>query len=344
MLTTDFARRWILAGLALTAIALAVWAFCASYLGTSAPPPLTQQVYIWQRAWTGSLQQAVSESADMFDGLIVLGAEITFTPSGVPQIIRPPLRFDKLSESQEKVSVAIRIGPYRGPFLRQGPLPRMMANLAAATMVEARDAGIEPAELLLDFECPPGRLAGYCTWLEAIHERVHPLAVNIVVMPDWLDEPAFHELIKFADGYVLRVRTIGRPASPDEPMVLCDPARARELVVRAGSLGRPFRVSLPTYHCQVAFDSDGRFIGLSARGRVLSWPRDAIIRLVPSDPAAMAQLVAEWRVSRPDNMVGVVWDRMPHAGDKNTWPLDALRQVMAGQPATVRADLPEDDD
>jgi len=331
---TEFARRWLLVGLALAGAALAGGLLVFHLLGDRAPAqPMTQQAYVWQRVWNRPFQEGLVQASPQFDGLIVVGAEVAFTGAGQPLIARSQIDFHELGATGKQVSLTIRIGPFSGPTITRD-LPQLFADLAWATVVEARQAGIRPAELIVDFDCPRHCLADCSMWIEAIKARVDPLPLCIVVLPEWLDEQALADLLSFADGFVLSARFL-KPAGPDDPMVLFDPAQARRRVEQAGTLGRPFRVSLPTYNCLVAFDAAGKCLGISTRGRKLSWPGDAIVRVVPSDPAAIAALVAEWSRNRPRQMTGLIWDRLPSHGDRNTWPIDTLRLVMSGRPPSA---------
>jgi hypothetical protein len=106
---------------------------------------------------------------------------------------------------------------------------------------------------------------------------------------------------------------------------------ARRAVERAARLGRPFRVALPTYGYVVAFDAQGRFVGLSAEGPALSWPAGTTAREIRANPALMADLVAGWSRDRPEWFQGLIWYRLPVPGDRLNWAWVTLTNVMAGQ-------------
>src|SRR5439155_25472501 len=121
----------------------------------------------------------------------------------------------------------------------------------------------------------------------------------------------------------------------------CDPHLARRSVERAGRLGIPFRVALPTYGYAFAFDPTGNFIGLSAEGPSRNWPEGSLLREAPAQPDAMARLVNEWTVDRPDALRGIIWYRLPVTGDRRNWSWPTLAAVMAGRVpvAKLSADL-----
>jgi len=65
---------------------------------------------------------------------------------------------------------------------------------------------------------------------------------------------------------VLQVHSLERPKDINTRFELCDSKAARRAVDLAGKVGVPFRVALPTYGYLIAFDSEGKYLGLSGRG------------------------------------------------------------------------------
>lgn len=161
----------------------------------------------------------------------------------------------------------------------------------------------------------------------------------ITVLPDWLGRADFDPLATAADGFVLQVHSLERPRAPEQPLTLCDPAAARRAVERAGRTGVPFRVALATYGYCVAFDPHGKLIGLQADGPAVTWPADALLRVVRSDPAATAALVRDWTASRPASLRGIIWYRLPTAADALNWRWPTLRAVMTGRTPCARLEL-----
>jgi hypothetical protein len=103
---------------------------------------------------------------------------------------------------------------------------------------------------------------------------------------------------------------------------------AQRAVERAGRIGVPFRVALPTYGYVIAFDRAGRFIGLSAEGPDRVWPDGAQLREVNADPLEMAALLRTWTARRPAAMRGVIWYRLPVAADQLNWRWPTLGAIM----------------
>jgi hypothetical protein len=102
-------------------------------------------------------------------------------------------------------------------------------------------------------------------------------------------------------------------------------------VETAGRIGVPFRVALPTYGYTLAFDTGGKFIGLSAEGPRPNWPTNAQIREVFSNPLELSGLVQNWTASRPGAMHGVIWYRLPTIVDNFNWRWPTLGAIVASR-------------
>lgn len=331
--------RWLPApGLGL----LLAWAVLGpAFTGCRPPPgprtsrPLDQQAYLWQREWTPAVGSAVTQHARQFSALVVLGGEISW-PQGRGEwtpAVRDPRT---LQASGRPVGIALRVGSFAGPFdpgsAPAGFLRRTARNLVA----EVRREGLEPAEFQLDFDCAESRLAGYRRWLEGLRADLAPLRVTFTALPSWLKHRDFADLARAADGFILQVHSVARPKSSREPFDLCDPVAAHRWVEQASVAGVPFRVALPTYSYLVAFDAADRFLGASAEGPPPARPAGAVLREMGADPIRLAQLVAEWSADRPALMQGVIWYRLPVAGDRLNWRWTTLESVMAGRAPSPR--------
>jgi hypothetical protein len=355
--------------------------------------PLRHEVYVWQRAWTQPVREAVAQHAANFAEIVPLKAEISWKAQK-PQLTRANVDYATLAATKRPVGIALRIGSYSGPFAAGAPasgpasadttrpragsetgapsgdfglrgqaqrdpalasaspdtnspkapsplrsagavqdatLTEYLCDVAARLVNEARTNGIELAELQLDFDCAESKLDGYRVWVEAIQRRVAPLPVTITALPSWLDSRAFKRLAAVATNYVLQVHSVERPRSLDTPFTLCDPRAAGRAVERAGRIGIPFRVALPTYGYALAFDAGGKFFGLSAEGPRPNWPTNALLREVHSDPIEIAGLVQQWTASRPAAMRGVIWYRLPTIVDNFNWRWPTLGAILASR-------------
>ena len=328
-------RIWFVL-LGLCGLAAAVAAGGLDPAAKPGPSRMSQDVYVWQRSWNEQVLAAVRARATNFSEVIVLGAEVTWQ-NGQPKVIRVPIDWDALKGSGAAIGLALRIGPFAGPFDGEDERAKWLAALSNSLLTEASNHQCSVRELQIDFDCAESKLEGYAAWVGAIRHAVSPTRVVITALPAWLKHPAFQRLIGAGDEYVLQVHSLERPSRPDVAFTLCDPGLARQAVARAGQLGAPFRVALPTYGYVIAFDTQGRFAGLSAEGPMRNWPPGTRLREVRSDSTALAELVRGWSLERPELLRGIIWYRLPVEGDGLNWSWPTLSRVMTGE--TPRASL-----
>jgi hypothetical protein len=261
---------------------------------------------------------------------VYLSAEVTWKQKQ-PHLIRVPIDYDLLAQTKSPVGLALRIGPYPGPFASDDPAAHYLANLAVSIVEEAEVRHLQVSELQLDFDCAESKLAGYRSWVEAIRAKMKPAPLCITALPAWLRQTSFKTLADATDGYVLQVHSLQRPQSIDSPFTLCDPVAARRAVDEAAKIGVPFRVALPTYGYLMAFDRAGKFIGLSAEGPSKNWPAGAQIKETRSNPIELAELLRSWSASPVSNLKGVIWYRLPTTDDALNFRWPTLAAVMAGR-------------
>jgi hypothetical protein len=298
--------------------------------GIHAAQPLPHQVYVWQRAWTPPVSEAVAEHATNFTEIAVLLAEVSWKDK-VPQLTRVDVDFPALAKVHCPIGLVLRVGPFNGELATNPPAVEFLASLAASLVAEARKNQIEPVELQIDFDCATAKLDDYRAWLAVVQKRLAPLPVAVTALPSWLESPAFAPLAAAATNYVLQVHSLTKPEDIKMPFLLCDPIAAKRAVTRAGEIGVPFRVALPTYTYIVAFNAAGKFIGLSAEAPRADWPEGTQLREMSADPLTMSSLVRDWNTNRPAAMRGVIWYRLPVAADNLNWRWPTLGAIVAGR-------------
>jgi hypothetical protein len=321
--------KLLLAALTLLAVALAAVLWPRS---GRASGPLRHEAYVWQRRWTPEVRAAVRQGADLA-GFVVLAAEVDLSRLP-PRVSRAAWDAASLRATGRTVGLAVRIGVFSrggGRFRAEPGQTGLLANVARAAVAEARARGIEPAELQLDYDCPESRLGEYPALVRAVRAAVAPVPVVLTALPAWLPHRReLRRLLDAADGWVLQVHSFAPPAGPEAPIVLADPAAARRWVEEAARFRRPFRVALPTYGYVAAFDARGKLLGLAAEGPSLAWPPGVRLRTARSDPEAMAGLVQGWTRDRPRELAGLLWYRLPSAGDRLSWTWPTFRAVLTG--------------
>jgi hypothetical protein len=323
-------RVWI-AIVLVTALAAAAVVFSNRRLKkpVGAPSPvagaMVQDAYVWQRDWSPGVRDAVVEQAPRFHRLVLLTAEISWpTADGRVVEVKPDYA---AAVRDVAVGIAVRVGPVTPGESQQV----LVVSTAMKAVAAARAAGANVAELQLDYDCAESKLPGYVRWVTAVKSAVAPVPVVVTALPAWLNRPAFADLARASDGFVIQVHSLHKPTVPDEPMSICDPAEARRAVASASKFGVPFRVALPTYGYTVAFKPDRTFFALAAEGPSPDWRAGTIVREMRADPAEMAALVAEWIANPPANCTGIIWYRLPVPGDRMNWSPVTLKAVMAGR-------------
>jgi hypothetical protein len=319
------------ASLTITFLATGVVPGLAASQVPEEPPALSQDIYIWQRAWTPHLGQSVRENGQAFGILDVLAAELS-SGSRTPRASYTKPDWSALVASGRRIGIVVRSGP--APIAEGGSGPAaadLLIGVCTQALAQSRAGGVDPVELQLDLDAATGSLPAYRVLLHRLRDSVRPVALVVTVLPDWLRSPEFAPLVSEAGSYVLQVHSLERPQVREKPFTLCDPARAERWIGEASRLGIPFRVALPTYGYRVSFGADGRFFGIQAEGPARAWPAGGSVRTVMADPDSIAALVRRLSETRPGVCMGIVWFRMPSEDDQLAWRWKTLRRVMSGE-------------
>jgi uncharacterized protein DUF3142 len=292
--------------------------------------PLRQEAYVWQRSWTPAVRDSVRQARD-FAGLVVLAAEVDLR-NQAPRVMRVPLDGETLKGRGRSVGAALRVSTFPSLFANEPRFGRLLESLVRGVAAEARGKGIALSEIQIDYDCPESKLEDYRDLLPALRRAASPVSLTITALPSWMRQRRdFRTLIEAADGYVLQLHALVPPAKLGDELTLIEAASARGWVEEAARFGRPFRAALPTYGYAAAFDAQGKLLGLLAEGPLVLWSEGVTVRTGRSDPVAMAGLIRDWRRDRPAALAGVLWYRLPVAGDRLNWSWPTLRAVTAGR-------------
>jgi hypothetical protein len=299
--------------------------------------PLRQRGYLWQRDWTNAVAESVAEADRRLDGTVLLGAEIVWTGK-TPSAIKASIDWDKLKGAKKPLAIALRMAPFSGPFATDDATIQEIARVAKSLLEDAKKYGVTVEEFQLDFDCAQKNLAGYRRWLSILRAVVRPIRFVITALPSWLDEPEFSKLVGDVDGYVLQVHSVPTLQESGHA-VLCDPKLARKWVTKAAKLGRPFSVSLPTYRCLAGYDANGKLYGVAFDSVQPSWPNGTRVVEYSVDADEIADLVAEWKTTRPKELRELLWYRVPVASDLRNWRWPTLAAVMSGRRPAHRLEV-----
>lgn len=302
--------------------------------GCTKPPPLTTEVYVWQRVITPAVGEAIRRGGPGLDGFLLHAADASF-PGNAPRIQRFEAPWAAVAATGKPGGPVIRI-PHADGGLGSSPAhAAVIADLIRDHLETARNAGIRAPEVQIDYDCPESKLGIYGAFLRAVKAQFPDTPIVFTALPAWLRHTEFRDLARAADGYVLQVHSLTLPDAEDSRAVICDVGAARTAVREAEKIGVPFRVALPTYQCVVLLDSQGRRVDVVSEGAVPSSAEG--LRAIPgaSDPKALADFVAELQANRSRLLTGVIWYRLPLDTDRMNWAWSTFQAVAAGrQPAS----------
>ncbi|MFZ6048114.1 DUF3142 domain-containing protein [Pseudomonas sp. CR3202] len=289
---------------------LALFLLFAAGCRPEVPPTLDQQVYIWQRQWQPTHADALAASHADFSTLRVLAAQ------DHPRAGWSRIRVDtELLKADGRPLVAV--------VRLDGQLPELDLQRARTDILALvrhwRAQGLAMQGLEIDHDCASARLPGYAAFLAELRRELPAgLRLSITALPAWLDSPGLPDLLRQVDSSVLQVHAVEAPRDG-----LFDPGRALSWARRWSDLGeRPFQLALPAYGVALV------------NGRVESESPLAIAgerRELQADPQQLAELLAALRQDRPRRLSGIVWFRLPLAGDRRAWPLATLKAVARGE-------------
>ena len=290
---------------------------CALTACRRAQVPLTHEAYVWQRQWTPAISAALDAAGTTFHAYRVLAAETD--RNGVLHPAAPDLA--ALGRGRREVSAVFRIDGGVPP-----PDSRALAGRIYAIVDKWRSAGVRLRGIEIDHDCAAARLGDYVKLLRRLRPALPAgLRLSITALPTWLDSPLLPRLLASADESVLQVHAVQAPDAG-----LFDPAVARRWIdAHAQRSPKPFRVALPAHGLGVGFDGDGKADAAEAKV-----PREfgagMHARELRAAPDKIASLLRGLERTRPANLHGIVWFRLPVAGDRRSWSLATLRAVIAG--------------
>ncbi|MEO7992986.1 MAG: DUF3142 domain-containing protein [bacterium] len=297
------------------------------------------EVYIWQRAWTPEVREAMVTAAPSVGAFAVQLAEIDGSTEP-PGVRGAAIDWALLASLQHPVTLTIRLASDGPDLTVANPQVALIQQRFADGVEDATAAGVTIASIQLDYDCPTEQLTAYTEVLASLKRKNNPLPLTITALPAWLDSPGMEALAHAVDGYALQVHSLQRPDPDSSAITVCDPRLARRWIDQAARLGRPFTVVLPAYGYAVGHDAAGRVTGLLAEQAFEGWPAGTVtVDEVTPDPSAMAALVRELRDDPPQSFQGCVWFRLPVSNDRRGWRWCTLAKVMAGTAPSPRFEV-----
>ena len=278
------------------------------------PPALDQQLYIWQRQWTPAHESALRQSQGDFSTLRVLTLQ-AFPGAGWSRArIDPAL----LKADGRPLIAVIRL---------DGQLKALDQDEVIAQIQQVlgdwQAQGLTPVGVEIDHDAGNARLPAYGKFLGQLR-KVLPVNVrlSITALPAWLDSPALPGLLETVDSSVLQVHAVSDPRQG-----LFDPKQARHWAQRWSDVTtRPFYLALPAYGVALLTQESGAPVVESE----VPIDRGGERRELLADPQQVAGLAADLRADPPKHLAGLIWFRLPLAGDRRAWSLTTLGAVARG--------------
>lgn len=287
------------------------------------PPALDQQLYIWQRQWTKAHEPALRQSQGDFSSLRVLALQ-AFPGAGWSRArIDPAL----LKADGRPLIAVIRL---------DGQLKALDQDEVIAQIQQVlgdwQAQGLTPVGVEIDHDAGNARLPAYEKFLGQLRQALPAnVRLSITALPAWLDSPALPGLLETVDSSVLQVHAVSDPRQG-----LFDPKQARHWAQRWSDVTtRPFYLALPAYGVALLTQESGVPVVESE----VSIDRGGERRELLADPQQVAGLAADLRADPPKHLAGLIWFRLPLAGDRRAWSLTTLGAVARGDSLDSRLAL-----
>lgn len=288
-------------------------------------PRLEHEAYVWQRSWTPAVGAAVREGTAEFAALRVL--------------VLQQIGEQRIAVIPDLEALRERGLPLRAVLRIEGSRPRADAVALASAMAliveHWRAQGLRVDGVEVDHDCASAALADYADWLRVFRSGLpRDLVLSITALPSWLEAPAgLAALRDAADETVLQVHAVEawRSALVDASSTL---RWARAWQTQAP---RPFRVALPAYGLRVQLGRDGRPAAVDAEGAIDRSGQAAQERR--ADPVEVAAIVRALRAEPLPQLKGLLWFRLPVAGDRRSWAPATLSAAMRGEAPKARIEL-----
>ena len=285
------------------------------------PRAFDHQAYIWQRQWRPAHADALAASREDFSTLRVLALQAH--PQAGWARAYPDLEL--LRRDGRPLIAVVRL---------DGQLPQLDTSAITQQITlllrDWRAAGVNLQGLEIDHDCATARLPAYTELLRDVRQQLPvEIALSITALPAWLASRELDGLLASVDSSVLQVHAVSDPR-----LGLFDPRQAQDWAeAYAARANTPFYLALPAYGVAVLDSADGAPVVESEVRLDASGPRHELM----ADPQQVADLLGELRRAPPEQLSGILWFRLPLAGDRRAWPLQTLQAVRHQQP--LRSDV-----
>ena len=303
-------------------------------------------IYIWQRNWDKYLEDAISIIQESTGYFTVLCGDLKFEGER-PTVSLVDIKWLYLTQTETSATLAFRINTQASKFFATDAIYSIADNIKDAIGKAIKSAPQdEIVGVQFDYDCPTSKLKDYARFVKIMKERLQPFKeklsefnISITALPTWLQNNDFKELIQTTDYYVLQLHSFELPKDADQASKIFPADKALSYTEEASNLKRPYYISLPTYGYEVAFTKDGDFIGLRAENMPVLWSQDVEHKVVMTDPKDILTFIQEVEKTKPKNLLGFYWFRIPLKSDEFNWDMKTLECVLSGKKPSVKLNL-----
>ena len=283
---------------------------------------LPQDAYIWQRKWTPALRLALTKSSDLVRAWRALAAYLD--DGGHLQSVA--VDWNALKSTERPVIAVVRINGQLAHYNDDRLLGDLDDLLSRWQQMGAPIGGLE-----IDHDCGVSRLAAYAQFLARVRTRLdQKIPLSITALPAWLSAPELDAVFAPTSEIVLQVHMVQSPR-----VGLFDADQARQWIrAMARRTDQPFRVALPAYGVRVTRREDGSMLAVESEAPLLAGGYSASELVV--SPEEVSALLRDLERNPPATLSGIVWFRLPVAGDLRAWSPETWRAVVMGKPLQSR--------
>ncbi|OOG15547.1 DUF3142 domain-containing protein [Pseudomonas sp. C9] len=277
-------------------------------------PPLDQQLYVWQRQWTPAHDAALQDSRADFSTLRVLALQ-AFPQAGWRRARIDP---DLLKRDGRPLIAVIRL---------DGQLKALDQDEVTAQIQQVlgdwQGQGLTLSGVEIDHDAGVARLPAYREFLTHLRAVLPAtLSLSITALPAWLDSAELPALLSAVDSSVLQVHAVSDPR-----LGLFDPDQARKWARGWSRITiKPFYLALPAYGVALLPGASGAPVVESEVPLEQGGERRELL----ADPLQLRTLATDLRADPPAHLAGLIWFRLPLAGDRRAWSLTTLGAVARG--------------
>ncbi|MFJ2685374.1 DUF3142 domain-containing protein [Pseudomonas sp. NPDC087342] len=277
-------------------------------------PPLDQQLYVWQRQWTPAHEAALRDSRADFSTLRVLALQ-AFPQDGWRRARVDPVLLKR--DGRPLIAVIRLDGQLK--TLDQDEVIAQIQQLLGDWQTQ----GLTLAGVEIDHDAGNARLPAYRTFLTQLRSVLPTtLPLSITALPAWLGSPELPGLLATVDSSVLQVHAVSDPRRG-----LFDADQAKQWAKAWSRITtKPFYLALPAYGVALLPETGGVPVVESE----VSIERAGKRRELLADPQQLSTLGLELRQHPPAHLAGLIWFRLPLAGDRRVWSLTTLGAVARG--------------